>query len=153
VVIYESFPELKILGDIISFGPNAGRIFTRWGDDKAVAKQMRDISIDLTEHGFRIHKYTGEHVITQKTPPQDMSMPVFNGHRGELHEIVFNHAKDDLGIPIHLNKRVRNYFENDDEAGIVFEDGEKVRLLPFARKAGCSVISVLTQGPRWSAML
>lgn len=30
VVIYESFPELKVLGDIISFGANGGRIFYRW---------------------------------------------------------------------------------------------------------------------------
>lgn len=30
VEIYESFKELKVLGDIISFGANAGRIFRRW---------------------------------------------------------------------------------------------------------------------------
>lgn len=29
VEVYESFPELKPLGDIISFGPNGGRIFHR----------------------------------------------------------------------------------------------------------------------------
>ena len=30
VQIFESFKELKVLGDIISFGSNAGRIFRRW---------------------------------------------------------------------------------------------------------------------------
>lgn len=30
VLVLESFPELKLLGDIISFAPNSGRIFQRW---------------------------------------------------------------------------------------------------------------------------
>jgi NADPH-dependent 2,4-dienoyl-CoA reductase/sulfur reductase-like enzyme len=30
VEVYESFKELRVLGDIISFGSNAGRIFRRW---------------------------------------------------------------------------------------------------------------------------
>ncbi|KAK5062718.1 hypothetical protein LTR84_004792 [Exophiala bonariae] len=126
VEIYESFPELKPLGDIISFGANAGRIFRRWGVDGEITKKMRAISIDLVKHGFRIHKYTGEHIITQKTPEQDPDAPVFNGHRGELHEIVFNHAKDDLGIPIHLGTRIGKYLEEKDCAGIELESGEQI---------------------------
>lgn len=59
---------------------------------------------------------------------QDPDLPVFNRHRGELHTVVFNHAKDDLGIPIHLGKRVKQYFEEKDEAGIVLESGEEVSL-------------------------
>lgn len=127
VEIYESFPELKVLGDIISFGPNAGRIFRRWGDG-VVADKMRTLSIDLTNHGFKIHKWTGELMITQPTPPQDPTAPVFNGHRGELHEVVFNYARDTLGIPIHLGERVLQYLEDDDRAGIVLANGDKVAL-------------------------
>lgn len=127
VTIYDSFPELKVLGDIISFGSNAGRIFRRWDDGK-VTDQMRPLSIDLSNHGFKIHKYTGELVVTQKTPPPDPMAPIFNGHRGELHEVVFNYAKDDLGIPIVLGKKVVRYFEDENEAGVEFEGGDKVRL-------------------------
>ncbi|KEQ97889.1 hypothetical protein AUEXF2481DRAFT_62949, partial [Aureobasidium subglaciale EXF-2481] len=76
VSIYESFKELKVLGDIISFGSNAA--------------------------------------------------PVFNGHRGELHTIVFEYARDELGIPIYLGKRAQEYFEDETQAGIVLEGGEKV---------------------------
>lgn len=126
VEIYESFPELKILGDIISFGSNAGRIFYRWSDGKVAAK-MRAVSIDLSNYGFKIHKYdTGEVVAHQKTPQMDPTAPVFNGHRGELHEIVFEYARDELGIPIHLGKRVVQYFEGEGKAGIELESGEKV---------------------------
>ncbi|KAF2005634.1 FAD/NAD(P)-binding domain-containing protein [Amniculicola lignicola CBS 123094] len=124
-VIYEAFPELKILGDIISFGPNAGRIFHRWNNGE-ISKHMRSLSIDLSSYGFNIHKYdTGEIVINQNTPIKDETAPVFNGHRGELHEIVFNYAKS-LGVKIHLGCRVENYFETEEGAGIMLEDGTKV---------------------------
>ncbi|KAK5657890.1 hypothetical protein OQA88_2439 [Cercophora sp. LCS_1] len=125
VEIYENFPELKTLGDIISFGANAGRIFYRWKDGE-IAKKLRSICIDLTEYGFRIHKYdTGEVVYHQRSPPGAPEAPILNGHRGELHEIVFNYARE-LGIPIHLNQRVEEYFEDAERAGIVLKNGQKV---------------------------
>ncbi|PVH96976.1 FAD/NAD(P)-binding domain-containing protein [Periconia macrospinosa] len=124
-VIYESFPELKVLGDIITFGPNAGRIFYRWGNGSIAAK-MRAVSIDLQNYGFNIHKWdTGEIVINQKSPPRNETSPMFNGHRGELHEIVFNYAKE-IGVEIVLGQRVENYWEDENGAGIILADGTKV---------------------------
>lgn len=124
-MIYEAFPSLKILGDIISFGPNAGRIFYRWSNGEIV-KKMRALSIDLSSYGFNIHKYdTGEIIINQKTPVKDETAPVFNGHRGELHEIVFNYAQE-VGVQIHLGQPVDNYWETADAAGIILADGTKV---------------------------
>ncbi|KAJ9137480.1 FAD/NAD(P)-binding domain-containing protein [Pleurostoma richardsiae] len=126
VEIYESFKELKVLGDIITFGSNAGRIFSRWNNGE-VAKKMRAISIDLRKHGFNIHKFdTGEIVLNQPTPEYDATAPYFNGHRGELHEIVFEHARDELKIPIHLGRRIENYFEDENESGIILDSGEKI---------------------------
>ncbi|CAI6332851.1 unnamed protein product [Periconia digitata] len=124
-VIYESFPSLKVLGDIITFGPNAGRIFARW-DNGSVAAKMRSISIDLQSYGFNIHKWdTGEIVLNQKTPPPNPKAPMFNGHRGELHEIVFNYAQE-IGVEILLGQRVDNYWEDETGAGLVLADGTKV---------------------------
>ncbi|KAJ5750654.1 hypothetical protein N7533_007682 [Penicillium manginii] len=125
VEIYESFPELKSLGDIISFGPNAGRIFRRWSNGK-IADRLKPLSINLESHGFKIHKWTGELVHTQIAHNPDPDAPVFNGHRGELHTVVFNYARDELGIPIHLGQRVMEYFEDGNQAGIVLESGIKV---------------------------
>lgn len=45
---------------------------------------------------------------------------------GELHEIVFEYARDELGIPIHLGKRVVQYFEDGEKAGIELESREKI---------------------------
>ena len=87
---------------------------------------MRTLSIDLRAYGFKIHKYdTGEVVSHQKTPEGDPAAPNFNGHRGELHQVVFEYAES-LGIPIHLGSRVVQYFEDEEKAGIELESGEKV---------------------------
>ncbi|KAI1276822.1 hypothetical protein F5Y07DRAFT_122416 [Xylaria sp. FL0933] len=126
VEVYEAFPELKQLGDIISFGPNAGRIFYRWSNGEIV-RRMRPLSIDLRNYGFNIHKYdTGEIVINQPTPEYPAEAPNFNGHRGELHEVVFKYVRDDLGIPIHLGNKITTYFEDESQSGIILESGEKV---------------------------
>ncbi|KAF2644096.1 FAD/NAD(P)-binding domain-containing protein [Massarina eburnea CBS 473.64] len=124
-VIYESFPELKVLGDIISFGSNAGRIVHRWSNG-LVSERMLLLSIDLHKSGFQIHKWdTGEIVMDQRTPAHEKDAPMFTGHRGEFHEVVFNYAKE-IGVEIHLGQRVENYWENENAAGIVLADGTKV---------------------------
>lgn len=46
-----------------------------------------------------------------------------NGHRGELHSIIYQHAKD-RGIDIRLGQRVTDYFETDHHAGVVV-NGQK----------------------------
>lgn len=132
VEIYESFPELKVLGDIISFGSNAGRIFHRWSDGEVVSRLL-PLCIDIKDYGFRIRKYdTGEVVYHQKRKPPSPEAPVLNGHRGELHQVIFNYARDELKIPIHLGQRVSEYFETESGAGIVLNSGEKVSSLMVA---------------------
>ncbi len=149
VEIYESFPELKVLGDIISFGQNAGRIFHRWSNGE-IAKKLRSLSIDLTDYGFRIHKYdTGEVVFHQKTPQRIEDAPVFNGHRGELHEVVFNYARDELGIPIHLGQNVSQYFEDEHKAGIILNNGEKASSTPiYPRSPPSPVVKMQSNNSR-----
>lgn len=139
VEIYEAFPELKTLGDIISFMPNAGRIFARWGAGE-VTRRMRPLSI--AHKGFNIRKYdTGEVAYHQLANEYSAEAPTVNGHRGELHEVVFEYARTDLGIPIHLGNRIEEYFEDEAKAGIVLADGRRVsasadpRLRRYTRSA------------------
>lgn len=128
VEIYESFPELKILGDIISFGTNAGRIFYRWDSpnaDVSLVDRLRALSIK--HKVFNIRKWdTGEVVLAQPSAEDSETAPALHGHRGELHEVIFNYARDELGIKIHLGQRVSEYFEEEGHAGIVLQDGTKV---------------------------
>lgn len=120
VVLLESFPELKILGDIISFGANAGRIFQRW---PGVVEELEPIIHQ--SKGIHFKSYLGEDLFTQWWDEEPSYGIHYNGHRGEIHEIVFNHAKR-RGIEIRLGMKIVDYFENDHTAGVVLDDGEKV---------------------------
>ncbi|OJJ59634.1 hypothetical protein ASPSYDRAFT_200379 [Aspergillus sydowii CBS 593.65] len=123
VTIYERAPELHPLGDIISFGRNAGLIFARWSP--ALVDEMLPLSINLKDHGFRIHKYTGEHMTTQHSPPQDRDAPTINGHRGELHLTLLKFARE-LGVEVRLGCDVVACFEGEGRAGFEILGGERV---------------------------
>lgn len=93
--------------------------------------KFRPLCIDTysSGHGFNIHKWdTGEVVYNQPSFPYNAEAPYFSGHRGELHEVVFEYARGELGIPIHLDRRIERYFEDEEEAGIILDDGERVAL-------------------------
>lgn len=76
VLVLESFPELKILGDIISFAPNSGRIFQRWvGVDEKL-----DPIIHKSD-GLLIKNWKGETVTKQTWGPEAAQFgKAYNGH-------------------------------------------------------------------------
>lgn len=113
VTLLESFPEVKALGDIISFGANAGRIFQRW---PGVEKQFDEICIQ--SKGLLFKDYRGNNLIYQDWDKEPFYGKNFNGHRGEMHQIIYQHAID-VGVDIKLGCRVVDYFEDDKEAGVI----------------------------------
>jgi len=119
VLLLESFPELKILGDIISFAPNSGRIFQRWpGVDEKL-----DPIIQKSD-GLLIKTYLGETLTKQTWGAEARGYgKAYNGHRGEIHDIVYHHALD-LGIDLRLGHKVEDYYETQDEAGVI-ANGER----------------------------
>lgn len=119
VLLLESFPELKILGDVISFGPNAGRIFCSWpGMEERLDPILHD------SDGLSYKTWIGEDLFTQYWDKEDSFGKKINGHRGEIHEHVFNYALEQ-GIEIRLGQKVQEYFETDTEAGVVV-NGERI---------------------------
>ncbi|KAG4420800.1 hypothetical protein IFR04_006080 [Cadophora malorum] len=119
VLLLESFPELKILGDIISFAPNSGRIFQRW---PGVDAQLDPI-IHKSD-GLLMKTWRGDTLLKQTWSDEQRSYgKAYNGHRGEIHEIVYRHALD-IGVDIRLGHKVEDYFETDSEAGVI-ANGEK----------------------------
>ncbi|KAI0479707.1 putative monooxygenase [Xylaria cf. heliscus] len=121
VTLLEKFPELKLLGDIISFGPNSSRIFQRW---PGVAGQMDALS--QRADGLVIKNWLGETLLKQTWTTEQNEFGIrFDGHRGEFHEVVYKHALA-IGVNVRLGARVEDYFENDDEAGVVLESGERI---------------------------
>ncbi|KDQ56229.1 hypothetical protein JAAARDRAFT_158177 [Jaapia argillacea MUCL 33604] len=122
VLILESFSEIRPLGDIISFGPNAGRIITSW-DNGSIADKISPLCLHNTIFHFK--RFDGTYITSQPVHPPSKTAPAYSGHRGEIHEIFFNYARDTLGIEIRLGCRVLEYVEEPGRAGVVV-NGETI---------------------------
>lgn len=113
VTVFEKVTDLKPLGDIISFGQNASRIFLKW---PGVMEKMNPIIHKAEEISY--HSWEGDFVTTQSFASEREWGRRINGHRGELHRILYQHALD-RGIKVLLGQDVTDYFEEDTYAGVV----------------------------------
>lgn len=121
-IVLEKTPEIKPLGDIISFAANSSRIFKRW---PGVAEQLDPIS--LRPDGMTINSFKGETLYHQRWSDEENSWgDRYDGHRGEYHQIIYHHAIDYCGIEVRLGARVVDYFEDENSAGVELEGGERV---------------------------
>ncbi|EPQ61262.1 FAD/NAD P-binding domain-containing protein [Gloeophyllum trabeum ATCC 11539] len=118
VLVLEKFEELKVLGDIISFGSNVGRIFERWG--------LHDKFWPVCTHvdKLTLHNSQGDILVEQKMENPLYGAYSYNGHRGDLHSMLFDYAQS-LGIEIRLGQDVSEYWETDSEAGVI-SNGERI---------------------------
>lgn len=112
VTVFERVSELKPLGDIISFGQNASRIFAKW---PGVMETMEPI-IHKSE-GLNYYNWEGKFATFQSFASEKQWGRRINGHRGELHRIIYQHALD-RGIDVRLGQGITDYFEDGEEAGI-----------------------------------
>ncbi|KAH8119593.1 monooxygenase [Phellopilus nigrolimitatus] len=118
VLLLEKFKELKILGDVISFMNNAGKIFERWG--------LHDDMWPLCSHVFELnlHNSKGELLTVQKVHSKMYDSYSYNGHRGQLHECLFKYAKA-IGVEIRLGQDVSEYREDEEKGeASVISNGE-----------------------------
>jgi 2-polyprenyl-6-methoxyphenol hydroxylase-like FAD-dependent oxidoreductase len=124
VILLEKSTFLNPLGDIISFASNSGRIFQRW---EGVEAQLNPINHKSKCIVFR--DWHGSYITTQNWEKEISYGKKFNGHRGEFHHIVFNHAKA-RGIDIRLGENITDYFETDTYAGVAISnaDGSTTKL-------------------------
>lgn len=114
-----SIEEITRYGDIISFDPNGARHFERW---PGVVDEMQKVARQTT--CLDLYSWKGEFVTRQSFEGEREWGLRINGHRGELYEIIYRHAVE-RGIEIRLGKRVTDYFEDEDRAGVVV-DGEEM---------------------------
>jgi 2-polyprenyl-6-methoxyphenol hydroxylase-like FAD-dependent oxidoreductase len=119
VILLEKVPELKQLGDIISFSSNSGRIFERW---EGVVEYLDPI-IHKSD-GINFFLWEGEFMTRQTWEVEKEYGRRINGHRAEIHEAVYRHALA-RGIDVRLGQNVGDYFETDTAAGVVC-NGEKL---------------------------
>lgn len=125
VTVVDKFPELRTLGDIISLAPNSARIISRW---PGVPKKLEPISLRPLHGGLTIKAgLTGDTLLHQIWSPEEEAWGArYDGHRGEYHEVMFRHARDELGIDFKLDARAVDYFESDAGAGIELAGGARL---------------------------
>lgn len=68
--------------------------------------------------------WTGEDIYTQWWDDDEQFGPRYNGHRGEMHKIVYDHAICQ-GVDIRLGQQVTEYIEEEGEAGVI-SNGERI---------------------------
>ncbi len=118
----DSIDEITRIGDIISFDPNGSKAFERW---PGVVDQMEAIARQ-TKH-IDLYHHEGKFVTRQSFAHETAWGRRINGHRGQLHSIIYQHAVA-RGIDIRLATRVQDYFESDSppQAGVVLSTGERL---------------------------
>ncbi|KAL2192159.1 FAD/NAD(P)-binding domain-containing protein [Thermothelomyces heterothallicus CBS 203.75] len=111
----ENMDDMTRIGDIISFDPNGSRAFERW---PGVVEAMEAVARQTT--WLDLYHHDGRFVTRQSFAGERAWGRRINGHRGELHNIIYRHAVA-RGIDIRLGCRVEDYFETDDppQAGVV----------------------------------
>jgi hypothetical protein len=117
VILMEKVKNSKPLGDMISFSSNSGRIFERW---EGVVESLDPIvhRSDLLD----FYSWEGEFMTRQVWDVESTYGRRINGHRAEIHEAVYRHALA-RAIDVQLGQNVTDYFESDDEAGVVYNGG------------------------------
>ncbi|KAI7211915.1 putative MAK1-like monooxygenase [Hortaea werneckii] len=120
-LVLESYRNTNVqLGDIISFGSNSGRIFQRW---PGVPEKLAPIC-HVSDH-ITFNDWKGEHIYTQYWGSEEENFGKrYNGHRGQIHKILFDYAIEQ-GVEIRLGQQVSEYWENDDEAGVI-SNGDRI---------------------------
>ncbi|KAI8942002.1 hypothetical protein NX059_000110 [Plenodomus lindquistii] len=112
--------EITRYGDIISFDPNGARNFARW---PGVLDAMRGVARKTT--WLDLYHWQGDFVTRQDFSEEREWGPRINGHRGELYGIIYRHVVE-RGVEVRWGKRVTDYFEDGERAGVVVAGEEMV---------------------------
>ena len=121
VVVYEQFPGITQLGDIIGITGNAAQVVAKWGNG-SVHRELEPILSSWQANNIRRYD-TGDILYSQPMVGYNAGTG-YTAPRGPMAIILANHLKD-LGVPVHFGKRIQDYFETEDEAGVVVE-GQRI---------------------------
>ncbi|KAK7417296.1 hypothetical protein QQZ08_011676 [Neonectria magnoliae] len=123
-IVVEAYAGASSHGDLLDFVPNAGRVFDSW-DNGRVGEALLAAGVNRAK---ALDFYNQDNVLLRSDPwPQGTDLKgIFAGHRGAMHEIVYNYANS-LGIEMHFNSKVVEYLDSDKERGVVIaETGKKI---------------------------
>ncbi|KAJ3960984.1 hypothetical protein N0V92_002335 [Colletotrichum tropicale] len=122
-ILIEAYPGASSHGDLLDFVRNAGRVFESWGGGK-VGRALTAVGVNAARY---LEFFNADNELLHKDPwPQGTEFQyVYAGHRGEMHEIVYNYALE-IGVDMRFNTRVAKYLDIDEKRGVVTDTGENI---------------------------
>ncbi|KAF1851633.1 salicylate hydroxylase [Cucurbitaria berberidis CBS 394.84] len=123
VLLVETYPTSKKYGDIIDFFPNGGKIIQKWAGGR-IARNLMAVCINQGDR-FQYYKYDGKLIFDEPwiLKPHHFWQQ-YAGHRGQMHDVILDYAKE-LGVELRFGVKVVDYFESENEAGVVTDKGDK----------------------------
>lgn len=110
-----------IAGDTLGIGPNAGRLIYRWGIHPLIdplSGHMDFFSIYRNDGKFLAKQMMGGRTTREEDIPELWrNSPAYDMHRGDLHQIFLDTARE-YGADVRLGSPVVRYFETKDIAGV-----------------------------------
>ena len=122
-ILVEAYPGPSSHGDLLDFVRNAGRVFDSWDGGK-VGRRLAAVSPNAAQFN---DFYNAKNELLRRDPwPQATDFQyVYAGHRGEMHEIIYDYVKE-IGVELQFGKRVVQFLDEEGERGVVVQDGEKI---------------------------
>lgn len=122
-ILVEAYPGASSHGDLLDFVRNAGRVFESWGGGK-VGRALTAVGVNAAKY---LEFFNADSELLHKDPwPQGTEFQyVYAGHRGGMHEIVYNYALE-IGVDMRFNTRVAKYLDTDEKRGVVTDTGENI---------------------------
>lgn len=112
-------PELPNVGDTLGISQNGALPIYRWDNGK-VHERASHIVCNYKRHD--IHTSKGEFLLSHSMKGYSDGSG-YTARRGDMMRVMFDYFQK-LGIELHTNAEVREYFESEDSAGIVV-DGQR----------------------------
>ncbi|EHY55034.1 hypothetical protein HRR83_005713 [Exophiala dermatitidis] len=123
-ILVETYPTSRTQGDALDFLPNGGRIFNSW-DNGRVGKRLLSICVNTCKY---LDFLNPQEQLLCREPwnkyPHHYEAQ-FAGHRGELHEVISDYARE-IGVEFQFGKTVVQYLDTETELGVLTKDGEKI---------------------------
>lgn len=131
--VYEAAPEIKALGVGINLLPHAMREFTELG------LQQRLVAVAVETQEVCFYNRYGQHIhVESRGRFAGYDWPQLSIHRGDLHRVLLEAARERLGADCFAVGRKCVSFEQDEQGVTVrFEDGSSAR---GAAAIGCDGI-------------
>ena len=122
-ILIEAYSGPSTHGDLIDFTPNGGNVFESWANGR-VGASLNESGVNAAK-SLDYYNAQNQYLRSDPWPQTKFSKGVFSGHRGSMHQIVYDYAVE-TGVELQFSKRVTSYIDTGQERGVILVDGTKI---------------------------